>query len=125
LTAVCRPPVGERHLGDGAAQADAGVVDQDVETPEAVLGFGDGGDPGVFVGDVVAKVGSPTARWPAQAVDDLPAQVVLDVRHENGGAFGGQTFGATATDSAGPAGDQRHLALDPSRHGVLPCFPDG
>ena len=71
-------PVGERHLDDAGTDADAGVVDQDVEPLVLPHQCVDDCDPLVFRSDVVVQEvgGAPAAL---DLGDDVLAGTVLDV----------------------------------------------
>jgi hypothetical protein len=93
----------------------ARVVDEDVEVAEAFLGRLQRGAPVPGVGDVerqevgVVARGSQVARVPL-------AEVVEDVREQDGGALLGEPAAVRGALSAGAAGDEGGLAREPMAH---------
>ena len=111
--------VAERHVQHRAGNADAGIVHQDVEAAVIGLDGGDHVDPGLLGGDVLMVV-LGLAALPHDLGGQGLTLFILQVGQDDDRAFLGQPFGAGAPDTARAAGDQSHLALNPSRHAVPP-----
>ena len=92
----------------------AGIVDQDVEPSMRAFDLREHLAPARLVAHVVLKRGA------ADRVGHRTRLVRRDVADEDGRALGREQLGIGAAQPHRPAGDQRHLALDPSRHRALP-----
>jgi hypothetical protein len=103
-------PVVAREVGDRLEDADAGVVDEQVEPAVRALDVGEqrGHLP------LVAHV----ARDPARAVPDLarrlPRRLRLTCRDHDRRALTGQRLDHGASNPAIPARHHRHLAIQPA-----------
>ena len=98
-------------LVDGATEAHAGVVDQDVDGPERLASRGDGRVGGRRVRQVDVDGRDPTAVA-GDVVGDDGQRVGRAVEHRHRGALVGEEVGRGAAHAAGGAGDHGHLAFD-------------
>jgi hypothetical protein len=94
----------------------AGVVEQDVEAAEGLLGRGHGlGDVGLK-GHVAVDVAHPIR----EALLEHRALFVLHVGGHHHRPFGDEQLHRAKSDSRCGAGDHRHLAVQPPCHASLP-----
>src|SRR4051794_37294703 len=118
-----------RHVEGHAVAQDAGIADDDVEPPERLYGLVHQTLSALPIGHVVIVGG----RLPAGA-DDLvdrllrrpvvvPAAVPLaaEVVDDDSGALPRQQSSVAETYTAGGAGDDRHLSVEPSHCGAPSC----
>jgi hypothetical protein len=121
IDGVDAAPFGEGRRLDGAARANAGVVDERVETAEDARRLGEIGDPLLLVGHVVSEEDRTLADAPRR----LASPRGVDIGDGDAGSLcrKGRRHGPPQARSA--AGDERRLAGKPSRHALLrsqaPC----
>ncbi|MNL23928.1 hypothetical protein D3C87_1453420 [compost metagenome] len=111
-------------LFNRAGDQDAGIVDQDIQTPVALAHMVDDLAPRVFTADVVADKGCSRPDFSRQGLACLDVQVA----DQHLGPFGRQHPHAGSADPLGAAGDQRDFAVNPAvlvvlieRHHVISC----
>ena len=103
-------PVGSAHPHQEAVAVDAGVVDQDVQPPQAVGSSLNDGFGGGFVGYIAGDAQGFAAVFPNPVnygVGGVGSGAVVD---GYGGAGGGQADGNHGADAARRAGYQRYLS---------------
>jgi hypothetical protein len=116
------PPGVHRRLEDRlAALADAGGIDQHIQPAEPRQGRVDHLGPARLIHHVLGQEGRGSA-FREDLVGDGLAGLRREVGEHDFGAFAGEPAAALGAQPGRPAGDQRHLALDPSRHSILRWF---
>ena len=104
-------PLFQRHIGNQAGGADAGVVHENVEPAIEIHDALDEFGPARLLGHVLAA----ECRLAAGGFDQLhrlAAAFGIDIGDEDDGAFGRQLDGASASDAAGGAGDKGHAPCE-------------
>ena len=111
-------PVLMAHLEDRGADADTGIVDENVEPAELVLNGCDDFLPARLARHVMA-VSACCAAGLGDDLDRFLEARLVHVGHDDLGPLGGQRDCRPPADTARRARDQRHLAAYPS-HVFLP-----
>src|SRR3954470_8979643 len=114
------PPVGEAHLDYRRCHnADPGIGDQNIESPNTALNLGDDLLPALFVGDVLRQIKCPTARR-ADLRDKRGTARVVDIADRNRGAFPRQGPDAGGANPRRPAGNECDLSVHLTHSGLPP-----
>src|SRR6201999_1880705 len=95
-----------------AAAPDPGVVDQDGDRPEGLLGRGDALGPVILAGDVEVDV----ERGLAELVGQRLAGVVEDVGDDDVRAFGAEAAGVAGAHPAGATTDEDGSSVEATGH---------
>ena len=108
---VHRPaPVFDRYFVEGTADADTGVVRDEIDAAESLLGFIDECEHGVAVGDVAGNDLCATPASPNQACG-LLCRVALDIRDHDRGAVTRELDCQGSAQPTAASGDHRPQRL--------------
>ena len=99
------------HVDDGRLANQPGIVDQDVESAQPRVGFGESPRHLVGEADVALNGVDLSAAKPRDLVGNLLRFVQVKVKDRHFGSFPGKRFNNGSADPGGASGHNRFLAL--------------